>query len=176
MAILPYQVFEVRPDSPGHMSCAVRLTEWVCSWGTALMPCHILGLEEKRGCQELKCDDWFLCESERGENTETFQRLVFALWEHVHVYAHVIASALPVCVGRRNLSRRFLSWASSCVPQSPFLPTPRQPIPPHIQFTKPASWQRTSLCVSTRSSNTLPWIRLVFTHHPVCVGVSHVTW
>lgn len=40
---------------------AICLVLWgwlcVCSWDATLKPCHILGLEEKGGCQELKRDD-----------------------------------------------------------------------------------------------------------------------
>lgn len=100
------------------------------------------------------------------------------MWSRVHL-----------CVGRRNPSSRFLSWASSCVP-----PTPR----PRTQFSKPASEglasarypthqrrRRRGASVSLPLSSLLRAVTInpVHTHtniptslHPGCVGVSPMTW
>ena len=107
------------------------------------------------------------------------------MWSRVHL-----------CVGRRNPSSRFLSWASSCVPPAHNSQSrhrrvwPRQD-PTHqrrrrsrasVSLPPPPS----SVCFHRSLNVTInPAHTHTHTHmcthipaslHPVCVGVSHMTW
>lgn len=127
LVIVICQMFEMLLDFVYHMSCVLRCWLCVCSWDATPKPCHILGLGENEGCQELKRDDEWVCESEWGEK-EAFQRLFFCcvcvfscvrtcdqeciyVWEEGILPAVFFPEPLPVSPPHNNSqSRRRRVW------------------------------------------------------------------
>lgn len=111
-------MFEMLLDFLCHMSCTVKLTMCMqlrCNpkamsysglWGERRMP---------------RAETWWLVGVwEWVGKKESFQRLFLAVYmcDCTFMCTHMW-SRVHLCVGRRNPSSRFLSWASSCVPSTP---------------------------------------------------------
>lgn len=118
LVIFICQMFEMLLDFLCHMSCTVRLTMCMqlrCNpkamsysglWGERRMP---------------RAETWWLVGVwEWVGKKESFQRLFLAVYmcDCTFMCTHMW-SRVHLCVGRRNPSSRFLSWASSCVPSTP---------------------------------------------------------
>ncbi len=85
-------------------------------------PCHILGLEEKGGCQEVKRDDEWVCESEWGKRS--LPKAPFALCVCVSMCVSVFS-----CVRTCDQECIYV-WEEGILP-AVFFPEPLPVSPPH---------------------------------------------
>lgn len=117
LVIFIRQMFEMLLGFVCHMSCTARLI--VCMQlrcNPKAMSYSGLGGERRMPRTETW---WRVGVCEWVGKKEAFQRLPFAVYvcvcECTFMCTHMW-SRVHLCVGRRNPSSRFLSWASSCVP------------------------------------------------------------
>lgn len=92
----------------------------VCSWDATPKPCHILGLEEKGGCQELKRDDEWVCASEWGKRKPSKGSLLLCMCVCVSVLS---------CVRTCDQECIYV-WEEGILP-AVFFPEPLPVSPPH---------------------------------------------
>lgn len=111
-------MFEMLLDFLFHMSCTVRLTMCMqLRCNPKAMSYSGLGGERRMP----RAETWWLVGVwEWVGKKESFQRLFLAvcMCDCTFMCTHMW-SRVHLCVGRRNPSSRFLSWASSCVPSTP---------------------------------------------------------